>query len=180
MQKEVTLFDKTFELFISEAELIKSAQNIAAQINEDYKGRKPIFLCVLNGSFLYAADLIKAIDLECEVQFVKVSSYQGTSSTGQIKSLIGLDIDITNRDIILVEDIVDTGLTIDSLVKDLKGKNPASIKITTLLFKPKAYQKEVPIDYVALEVPNDFLVGYGLDYDGFGRNLRDIYTLKKN
>ncbi|MEO8149806.1 MAG: hypoxanthine phosphoribosyltransferase [Bacteroidia bacterium] len=176
--QEVTIHDKTFRKLIDAEKLQERVHEIAMQINKEYHGRKPLFLGVLNGAFLFAADLFKGISLECEISFIRVSSYDGTSSSGVVKNLIGLNMDITNRDIIIVEDIVDTGDTMEYLLKELKDKNPASVKLATMVFKPAALKHDLKPDYVGFEVPPDFLVGYGLDYDGLGRNLNDIYTLK--
>ena len=173
----IKIHDKHFKPFISEEKILSSIQNVANRMNKDYQRKEPLFICVLNGSFLFAADLLRNIEVACTVSFVKVASYHGTESTGKISELIGLNEDITGRDIVIVEDIVDTGHTIEKLYAQLSAQNPASLKIASLLFKPKAYQKQIPIDYVCLEVGNEFLVGYGLDYDGQGRNLRDIYII---
>lgn len=172
--------DKSFSLFISEKEILKEVKRIAAQINKDFRGEEPVFLAVLNGSFIFAADLMKEINLPCEISFVKLASYQGVSTTGQIREVIGLNIDLTGRRVIIVEDIVDTGLTMAHMLEVLKLQNPASIDICTLLLKPGKLQVDLDIKYCCLEIPNDFIVGYGLDYDGYGRNTRDIFTLVKN
>lgn len=174
----VTLHDKSFELFISEQQIHEAVSALAKKVNTDYAGKNPLFLGILNGSFLFAADLFRQIDGKAEISFLKMSSYQGTSTTGKINQLIGFNEDITNRHIIVVEDIVDTGITLEKIINDLQTKKPESIAIATLLFKPAAYQKSIPVNYVGLEVANDFLVGYGLDYDGLGRNLKEIYKLK--
>lgn len=176
----IRLHDKQFRPHIDASELNSAIAKVAEQINKDYKGKKPLFLGILNGSFLFVADLLRLIDLECEVSFLKVSSYHGTETTGTVKELVGLSEDITSRDVIVVEDIVDTGVTIESIFESLEGKGANSIRVATLLFKPNAYQKSHPIDYVALEVGNEFLVGYGLDYDGLGRNLKDIYIITED
>ena len=146
-------------------------------MNTDLDGKNPLFLCVLNGSFIFAADLLKMINIDCGISFIKMASYQGTSSTGEVKTILGLDSEIKDRVIVIVEDIVDTGNTIVALVNQLQSYGPKDIKVSTLLFKPEAYQKDIKIDYRALEVSNEFLVGYGLDYDGFGRNLEHIYKI---
>ena len=172
--------DKSFSLFISEKEILKEVKRIAAQINKDFRGEEPVFLAVLNGSFIFAADLMKEINLPCEISFVKLASYQGVSTTGQIREVIGLNIDLTDRPVIIVEDIVDTGLTMAHMMEVLKQQNPASIDICTLLLKPGKLQVDLDIKYCCLEIPNDFIVGYGLDYDGYGRNTRDIFTSVKN
>ena len=173
----ITVKDKSFKPYISEEELQSSVEKVASQINNDYKGSTPFFLGVLNGSFMFFGDLLKAIDLECTVSFVKLASYEGTSTTGKVNELIGLNEDISGKDIILIEDIVDTGNTLVKLHEILSEKNPRSIKIATLLYKPEAYKKSYNIDYVGIEIPNAFVLGYGLDYDGLGRNLSSIYVL---
>ncbi len=175
----ITVKDKSFKPYISEEKLQVSVEKIASKINDDYKGCTPIFLGVLNGSFMFFGDLLKSINLECTVSFVKLASYQGTNSTGKVNELIGLNEDISDKDIILVEDIVDTGNTLVKLYEILSEKNPTSIKIATLLYKPEAYSKSHNIDYVGLEIPNAFVLGYGLDYDGLGRNLSSIYVLNE-
>ncbi|MBL4656931.1 MAG: hypoxanthine phosphoribosyltransferase [Flavobacteriales bacterium] len=172
--------DKDFVISIPTEDILKEVHKLAARMNEDLKGQNPLFLAVLNGSFMFAADLLKKIDIDCGISFIKLASYQGTSSTGDVRTLVGLDGDINGRTIVIIEDIVDTGNTIVALIQQLQSFNPKEIKIATLLFKPEAYTKDIKIDYVALEVPNDFLVGYGLDYDGLGRNLESIYTLADN
>ena len=174
---KVTLKDKTFRVNIPANEINKAVGEVAHRINTELKDKKPLFLSVLNGSFMFSSDLLKKITIECEISFVKVSSYHGTSTTGSVKQLIGLNEDIKGRTVVIVEDIVDTGLTIEALVTQLEALEPAEIRIATLLYKPVAYRKKIPLDYVAIVVPNDFLVGYGLDYDGLGRNLPDIYVL---
>lgn len=150
---------------------------LAAKINEDLDGELPLFVGVLNGSFMFLGDLMKKVTIPAEISFVKLASYEGTTSTGVVKQLVGLDENIIDRTVVIVEDIVDTGNTIEHLYQSLQTHRPKSIKVATLLFKPAAYTKNVHIDYPALEVPNDFLVGYGLDYDGLGRNLKHIYKL---
>ncbi len=173
----ITIKDRSFRISIPHTEIQERVKVLADRINKDFAGKKPLFVGVLNGSFMFMADLLKEINLECELSFVKVASYHGTSSTGNVKELVGLTEGIRDRYVIVVEDIVDSGITIDHIYRDLQSRNPAQVKIATLLFKPEAYKKEVPIDYYALSIPNDFIVGYGLDYDGFGRNLKDIYTV---
>ena len=172
--------DKSFSLFISEKEILKEVKRIATQINKDYAGKEPVFLAVLNGSFIFASDLMKEVHLPCEISFVKLASYQGVNTTEKIREVIGLNVDLTDRPVIIVEDIVDTGLTMAHMLDVLKQQNPASIDICTLLLKPGKLQVDLNIRYCCLEIPNDFIVGYGLDYDGYGRNTRDIYTLIKN
>jgi hypoxanthine phosphoribosyltransferase len=175
----ITVKDKSFKPYISTEELQSSVEKVAAQINNDYKGSTPLFLGVLNGSFMFFGDLLKSIDLECTVSFVKLASYEGTTTTGVVNELIGLNEDISGRDIILIEDIVDTGNTLVKLYEILEEKKPKSIKIATLLYKPEAYTKSHNIDYVGNEIPNAFVLGYGLDYDGLGRNLSSIYVLNE-
>jgi len=175
----VTIKDKTFETSIPESEILQRVKAVAARINKDMEGRNPLFLAVLNGAFVFAADLMREITIPCEISFVKLASYQGTTSTGKVTEVIGINEDLAGRDIIIVEDIVDTGLTMKRMVETLGTRKPASVQICTLLVKPEKLQVELDIKYAALEIPNDFIVGYGLDYDQQGRNLRDIYTLVK-
>lgn len=175
--KEVQVLDKRFRVSIPEEKILKSIEQMAQKMNEDFKGKDVIFLGILNGCFLFASDLFKCIDLECQITFLKLASYQGTSSTGTVKRLIGINEDIENKTVVILEDIIDTGNTLESILKQLKGYDPAEIKVATLLFKPEAYKKDLKIDYVGIEIPNEFILGYGLDYDGYGRNLRDIYTI---
>ncbi|HNW96773.1 MAG TPA: hypoxanthine phosphoribosyltransferase [Bacteroidales bacterium] len=175
--KTVQIKDKEFSVSIKENDILKAIDAIAGKINKDMSDKNPLFLVILNGSFMFAADLCKRLTMPCEISFVKLSSYQGTQSTLNVKTLIGLDDDIKDRNIVVVEDIVDTGHTIEDTLKSLEQYKPASVKIATLLFKPKAYVKNFPIDYIGIEIPNDFIVGYGLDYDGYGRNLADIYKI---
>lgn len=174
---KVQVKDKTFRIFIESASIQKRVSEISAQIDAEYQGRKPLFIVVLNGAFMFAADLFKNLKIECEVTFVKLSSYSGTKSTEVVKELIGLNENISGRDVIIVEDIIDTGITMENMMEKFKQSNPSSLKICTMLFKPNAFRKNYKIDYIGIEIPNDFIIGYGLDYDGFARNLPDIYTL---
>ncbi len=169
--------DKSFTVTISERAIKRQIKRIADQINRDYEGKKPVFLAVLNGSFIFAADLLREIDLPCEISFVKLASYEGTNTTGSVREVIGLNVDITGRPVIIVEDIVDTGLTMAHMLDTLKKQNPESIDICTLLLKPSKLQVKLDIRYCCKQIPDDFVVGYGLDYDGFGRNTKDIYTI---
>ena len=169
--------DKEFRVSIPESEILKQVARVAKEINRDYEGETPVFLAVLNGSFMFAADLLREITLPCEISFVKMSSYQGTVTTGKVRRLLGVDRDLTGRTVVIVEDIVESGITMVQLLEDLRMQNPAEIKICTLLSKPNKRQVEVKVDYVAMEIPDAFIVGYGLAYDGFGRNLPDIYTI---
>ena len=175
--QSVTLKDKTFVPYITSDKILESVKLLAQKINSELVNDKPLFLVVLNGSFMFAADLMKKVNIECEISFVKVASYEGTSSTGKIKKLIGLNEDLKGRTVVVIEDIVDTGNTIENVWEQLKALGVADVKIATLLFKPNAYTKTVPIEYAAIVIPNDFIVGYGLDYKGLGRNLEDIYVL---
>lgn len=175
--KKVTLKDKTFGLSLPESEILKAIDTIAIDMNRDLEGKDPLFLVVLNGAYMFASDLMKRVEVLGEVSFVKVSSYQGTESTGETTELIGLNEEIAGRTVVIVEDIVDSGLTMSKLVKSLHDKGAGEVKVATLFFKPESLKHELHLDYVALRIPNDFIVGYGLDYDGYGRNLRDIYTL---
>lgn len=175
---EIKIHDKNFEPYILSDEIQSRIRELGQKIDTDLKGKNPVFLGVLNGCFRFASDLMKHINEDCEINFLKVASYIGTDSTGKVNELIGLNVDISGRDIIVMEDIVDTGHTLKFLLETLGKKNPKSIRIATLLFKPEAYSKEYPLDYVGFEIPNLFVVGYGLDYDGYGRNLNDIYQIK--
>lgn len=176
--KSVKIKDKEFGIFIESKEIEKSIDQISEKINADLKDKDPIFVAILNGAFMFASELMKRVTIPCEITFVRLASYQGTSSTEKIKEVLGLTENIEGRTIVIVEDIVDTGNTMTSLLEQFNKLNPKEIKIATLLFKPEALKKELKLDYVALEIPSDFIVGYGLDYDGFGRNLNDIYKLK--
>jgi hypoxanthine phosphoribosyltransferase len=177
MSNLVTLKDKQFKPYLDENKIAFAVKNLAKKINIDLANEFPIFLVVLNGSFMFASDLLKEITIPCQISFIKLASYHGTSSTGTVSELIGLSEDLNNRTIVVVEDIVDTGTTIEKLEVVLQRKNVKQIKIVTALLKPDAYKKERKIDYVGIEIPNDFVVGYGLDYDGLGRNLKEIYVL---
>lgn len=177
----IKLHDKEFRVFIPFREIEEAIKKVASQLNEHYNKKKPpLFLSVLNGSFMFTAELLKNIDFQCEISFIKLSSYSGTSSSGEIQELIGLNSDVKGREIIILEDIVDTGNTICDLTDLLKQKGASKIKICTLLLKPEAYHKDIPIDYAAIEIPNDFIVGYGLDYDELGRQYKDIYVLDQS
>lgn len=173
----IQIKDKRFKTFIPEEQIMKEVARVADEINRDLSGTNPLFISVLNGSFMFTADLMKHLTMPCEVSFVKLASYEGISSTGKVKELVGLGDDITGRTVVIVEDIVDTGLTMKQLVETLRARGPKDIKIATLLVKPDKLKVELDINYVAMNIPNDFIVGYGLDYDGLGRNYRDIYTV---
>lgn len=173
----VKIKDKTFKISIPEAEILKHVKEVADRINHDMAGKNPLFLAVLNGSFMFAADLMKMITIPCEISFVKLASYQGVISTGNVKEVIGINEDLSGRTIIIIEDIVDTGLTMKRMIESIGTRNPESVHICTLLLKPEKLQEKLDVEYVAMKIPNDFIVGYGLDYDQQGRNLRDIYTV---
>ena len=173
----IQIKDKQFTVSIKEQDIQKEVIRVANEINRDLADKNPLFLSVLNGSFMFTADLLKHITTPCEISFVKLASYQGVTSTGVIKEVIGLNEDIAGRTVVIVEDIVDTGLTMQRLLETLGTRNPESIHIASLLVKPEKLKVDLNIEYVAMEIPNDFIVGYGLDYDGFGRNYPDIYTV---
>ena len=177
MENKIKLQDKTFRVLISAEEIDKAVTRVADQLNERYQGRTPIFLGVLSGSFLFLADLVRKVNFESQLAFVKISSYDGTESTGNVKQQFGVDFDIEGRDIIIVEDIVETGHSMNYLLDHLRKKNPARISICTLFFKPEKFLYEYEIDYTALSIGNEFIVGYGLDYNQLGRNLKDIYVI---
>lgn len=178
MKEIVTIKDKQFEKFIDFQHIQASIRQIADKIDNDLSGKNPIFVAVLNGAFMFAAELMKEVAVPCEITFVRLASYQGTSTTNKVQEVLGLNESIENRTVVIVEDIVDSGNTMVALKKELNKYNPKEIKIATLLLKPDALKQEIVLDYVALEIPNDFIVGYGLDYDGYGRNLKDIYKIK--
>ncbi len=173
----VTLKDKQFKPYISSDKIEAAVKKVASQINADLKNEMPLFIAVLNGSFMFAADLMKNMEMPCEISFVKMASYHGTQSTGVVNELIGLNQDISGRTVVIVEDIVDTGNTIEKLVEILKKKNVKDLRIATALLKPSVYKKDIKINYVGMEIPNDFVVGYGLDYDGLGRNFKEILVI---
>lgn len=173
----VKIKDKTFRTFIPEDQIAERVKAVAERINKDLADKNPLFLAVLNGSFIFAADLMRYITIPCEISFVKLASYQGTTSTGVIKEVIGLNEELAGRTVVILEDIVDTGFTIKRMIETLGTRGPESVHVCTLLLKPGKLQVPLNVEYVAMEIPNDFIVGYGLDYDQQGRNLREIYTL---
>lgn len=175
----VTIKDKTFKTFIPEEEILKRVKDVADRINQDMADKNPLMIAVLNGAFVFAADLMRMITIPCEISFVKLASYEGTTSTGKITEVLGINEDISGRTIIIVEDIVDTGLTMKRMIETLGTRHPESIHICALLVKPDKLQVDLDIEYAAMKIPNDFILGYGLDYDQQGRNLRDIYSLVK-
>ena len=174
---KIALQDKNFELLISHEKIEESVQQIAEKINNDLSGKDVIFLGILNGAFMFAGNLLKKISFDCRISFLKMVSYQGDSSTGVVKRLIGLNEDITGKYVVVLEDIVDSGLTVENILMQLTGFNPAEIRIASLLLKPGNYHHKIKVDYVGFEIPDDFVIGYGLDYNGFGRNLKNIYKL---
>jgi len=177
MEKLVRLNDKSFRLYKSESEVLSTVRNIAHQINDDYIGKRPLLVPVLNGSFLFAADLLKELKLDCEISFISIHTYNGLQANGKPGQITGLDQNMRGRHVIVVEDIVDSGNTLATITPAIRALNPASLKVASLFFKPAALQTEVQIDYVGMEITNEFIVGYGLDYQGLGRNLRDIYQV---
>lgn len=169
--------DKEFKLSIKAEEINLAVESIADRLNHDMQGKNPIFLVILNGAFIFAADLYRKITIESEISFVKLASYSGTSSTSEVKELIGLNEKLKGRTVVILEDIIDTGTTMQYLINKLDYLGVAEIKLAALLFKPTAFRESFRIDYLGMEIPNDFIVGYGLDYDGFGRNYADIYKI---
>ena len=173
----IKLIDKVFETSITEAEIQERVKAVADRINKDMADKNPILLAVLNGSFMFASELMRMLTIPCEISFVKLASYQGTTSTGTIKEVIGINEDLSGRTVIIIEDIVESGLTIKRMIETIGTRAPKSIHICTLLIKPERLTVPLNVEYAAIEIPNDFIVGYGLDYNQQGRNLRDIYTL---
>jgi hypoxanthine phosphoribosyltransferase len=179
-EKKVQVYDKTFELFIPEAKIQQAIDELAKQMNKDLQGKDVIFMGILNGAFIFAADLYRRITIPSIITFVKVASYAGTSSTGKVERLIGVNENVENMTVVILEDIIDTGITMEYIIKQLKGYEPKEILIATMFFKKEAFKKNYPIHYIGMEIPNRFIVGYGLDYNGYGRNLRDVYVLSEN
>lgn len=173
----IQIKDKRFAVSIREEEILRQVDRVAEEINRDLAGKNPLFLSVLNGSFMFTADLMKRITIPCEISFVKLASYQGVASTGAVKEVIGINENLAGRTVVIVEDIVDTGLTMQRLIETLGTRSPKEIHIATLLVKPEKLKVDLNIEYAAMQIPNDFIVGYGLDYDGLGRNYKDIYTV---
>ena len=170
--------DKHFKPYISAEQINEQVKRVAFEINNDYEGKRPLFIAILNGAFMFASDLFKEITIEAEICFIKLASYKGVTSKGQVITAIGLDVDIVGREVIVIEDIIDTGKTLSHFLPQLKYHHPASLKIAALLHKPDAMIHDIKIDYLGFKVPNNFLVGYGLDYDGLGRNIKQIYQLQ--
>ena len=174
---EIQVHDKRFRTYLSVSQIDDQIKRIAKEINSDYNGKRPLFIAILNGSFMFASDLFKELSIEAEVCFIKLASYKGIKSTGHVVTSIGLDVSLKDRDVIVIEDIVDTGKTLNEFLPQLMNQSPSSIKIATLLHKPEALLYPLQLDYVGFKVPNKFLLGYGLDYDGLGRNLKEIFQL---
>lgn len=173
----IKVHDKTFETYLSEDTIQKRVQELAAAINKDYAGKRPMFIAILNGSFMFAADLFKHLSIEAELCFIKLASYKGLKSSGNVVTSIGLEDDIFDKEIVIVEDIVDTGKTLHNFLPKLEHQQPKSLRIATLLHKSEATEFPLKLDYIGFDIPNKFVVGYGLDYDGLGRNLKEIYQL---
>ncbi len=176
---KVQVRELVFEKFIGKDEIDIAVQKVAEEINRDYAGKNPLLLAILNGSFIFASDLMRKLTIPCEISFVKFASYAGTLTTSKVKELIGVSEELKGRHIIVVEDIVDTGITMHKLLQDIREKNPIDVRVACFCFKPEAFEKSFSIDYLGMEIPNDFIVGYGLDYNGYGRNLPDIYKVVK-
>lgn len=177
--RHVTYKGLTFEPYIENERIMTRIREIAAQISDEFRGRNPLFVCVLNGAFPFAADLFRACDIDAEITFVRLKSYEGTSSTGKVRELVGLSEDITGRPVIVIEDIVDTGHTIVGLTETLRARNPSDLRVATLLFKPESLKHDFKPDYVGFEIPPKFIIGFGLDLDGQARNLSDIWVLSE-
>ncbi len=173
----VKIKDKSFRVSIPEAEIKNRVKLLAQQMSKDLEGKNPLFLAVLNGSFVFAADLMREMTIPCEISFVKLASYQGTTSTGKIKEVIGINENLSGRTVVIVEDIVESGQTMKRMIESLGTRNPASVQICTLFFKPEKLKEDLTLDYVAFRIPDDFILGYGLDYDQQGRGLKDVYTI---
>ncbi len=173
----VQLHDKKFDTYLPEKEIQEKVKYIAEQLNRDYKNKRPLFIAILNGSFMFAADLFKYLTIDAEICFIKLASYRGMKSSGHVITAIGLDVDLFDRDVVIIEDIVDTGKTLNEFLPKLDHQQPKSLRIAALLHKPDATKYPLQIDYVGFSIPNKFVVGYGLDYDGLGRNYKEIYQL---
>lgn len=177
--KRIKVLDKEFEISIPSEKIQKRIQELAIKISNDLKDQDPVFIAILNGSFMFAGDLLKNLSIDAQITFLKLASYQGTSTSGTVKQLIGLNQELKGQNIVILEDIVDTGITLDTIMRQLSGYEPASVKVASLLYKPDACKANIHIDYLGFSIPNDFIIGYGLDYNGYGRKYEDIYTLVK-
>jgi len=173
----IQIKDKKFALSIPETEIQQAVSEVGEAINRDMANKNPLFICVLNGAFMFAGDLMKTVTIPSEITFIKLSSYDGLYTTGTVKEIIGLNESVVGRNVVVVEDIVDTGITMERILSSLRAKGANEIRVATFLQKPDALQRDITVDYIAMKIPNDFIVGYGLDYDGYGRNLKDIYTV---
>ena len=173
----IKVLNKEFKPYISSEEIDQRVTEVAAKLNQDFAGEDVVFLGILNGCFIFASDLIRKLNLNCQISFIKLASYEGTESSGEVKQLIGLNDSIKGRTVVIIEDIVDSGLTLETIIEIIRPLDPKEIKIATMFLKPGAYNKNIPVDYVGMEIPNDFIIGYGLDYEGYGRNYKDLYTL---
>jgi len=173
----IRVHDKTFDIYLSEAAIQERVKSIAETINKEYQGRRPLFIAILNGSFMFAADLFKHLTIDTEISFIKLASYKGMKSSGNVITSIGLDADLFGKEVVIIEDIVDTGKTLYNFLPKLNHQQPASLKIAALLHKPEATKFPLTLDYIGFSIPDKFVVGYGLDYDGLGRNLREIYQV---
>ena len=173
----VKIKDKSFRVSIPEAEIKTRVKALAEQMSKDLEGKNPIFLGVLNGSFIFAADLMREMTVPCEISFVKLASYQGTTSTGKVQEVLGINENLSGRTVVIVEDIVESGQTMKQMIESLGTRNPESVRICTLFFKPEKLKEDLNLDYVAFSIPDDFILGYGLDYDGLGRELKDVYSI---
>ncbi|RLD61855.1 MAG: hypoxanthine phosphoribosyltransferase [Bacteroidetes bacterium] len=177
MNKKIKVLDKEFEISITHEQIQQAIERVAQKINSELSHKDVIFLGILNGAFMFASDLYKNLTFNSQISFLKLASYSGTSSSGNVKRLIGVNEDLKGKTVVIIEDIIDSGHTIDNIIKQLKGYEPAEVRIATFLFKPDAYKVDIPIDYIGMEIPNDFIIGYGLDYNGYGRNLKHIYKI---
>jgi hypoxanthine phosphoribosyltransferase len=173
----IRIKDKSFEVSIPNEEIQQKVKALAEKMNKDYAGKNPVFVCILNGAFVFMADLVRYLDFQPDVVFAKYSSYEGMNTTGKVKEVLGVSVDLEGKDVVLVEDIIDTGITMSHVLPIFQAKGVASVKIATMLMKPEKLKCNIKVDYCAMEIPNDFIVGYGLDYDGLGRNYKDIYTV---
>jgi len=176
--RTITLLDKDFSLFISADKIQTEVQNIADRINTDLKDEEVVFLGILNGAFMFVSDLVRKINFNIQISFVKLASYQGTTNTGIVRKLIGINEELKNKSVVVIEDIIDTGNTLESILKQIKSFRPHQIYVASMLVKPDFYKKDIKIDYIGFNIPGNFVVGYGLDYQGYGRNLRNLYMLK--
>ena len=173
----IRIKDKSFEVSIPNEEIQQKVKALAKKMNKDYAGKNPVFVCILNGAFVFMADLVRYLDFQPDIVFAKYSSYEGMNTTGKVKEVLGVSVDLEGKDVVLVEDIIDTGITMSHVLPIFQAKGVASVKIATMLMKPEKLKCNIKVDYCAMEIPNDFIVGYGLDYDGLGRNYKDIYTV---